>query len=427
MTKNDLYFALDCEMVGTGPDGFDSAVARVTLINWEHQVVLDTFVKVPVPVTDYRTHVSGIRPEDIESEKALTFDEARAAVETILRGKILIGHGLENDLCALGLTHPWCDVRDTARYGPYMREVVDEDDKVVLKPRKLRDLAWELLQRQIQCEGKPHCPMEDAGAALDIYKSARLEWEEQLSRVQQLELERKGGEVSLHAQLESFGVTYEPQVVYQRPIAYSGPYGPHIPGFSPAPEPFSAVLDNKQSPSSSSSRRWFSRPKSPDRTRSPFRREEANEEAEQSRPLSPRSSGRFSFRRASGPKSTSGDTLETSTTTTTWDYTSSSRADTWSLPQASGSWNSDQTLATGVESPVLEEQVHVEEPPKQSRLATYLASQQQQDDDEEALEVFPEATATAISYFGSGQLPYPTSYIHLKGAIPVTYQQSFGS
>jgi RNA exonuclease 4 len=101
MTKNDLYFALDCEMVGIGPDGSDSAVARVTLLNWEKEIILDTFVKVPVTVTDYRTHVSGIQPQDIESENAMTFEEARRRVEHILRGKILIGHGLENDLCAL--------------------------------------------------------------------------------------------------------------------------------------------------------------------------------------------------------------------------------------------------------------------------------------------------------------------------------------
>jgi hypothetical protein len=72
-----LYFALDCEMVGTGPNGFDSAVARVTILNWEKEIVFDTFVKVPVPVTDYRTYISGIRPQDIESDSAITFEEAR--------------------------------------------------------------------------------------------------------------------------------------------------------------------------------------------------------------------------------------------------------------------------------------------------------------------------------------------------------------
>jgi hypothetical protein len=94
MTRSDLYFALDCEMVGIGPEGFDSAVARVTIVNWENQVVLDTHVQVPVPVTDYRTHISGIQPEDLDPQNgARTFDEVRDAVSQILKGKILIGHG----------------------------------------------------------------------------------------------------------------------------------------------------------------------------------------------------------------------------------------------------------------------------------------------------------------------------------------------
>ena len=52
------YLALDCEMVGIGADGKQSALARVSLVDWYGGVVLDTFVKVPSRVTDFRTHVS---------------------------------------------------------------------------------------------------------------------------------------------------------------------------------------------------------------------------------------------------------------------------------------------------------------------------------------------------------------------------------
>lgn len=186
MTKSDLYFALDCEMVGIGEEGLDSAVARVTLVNWENQVILDTFVQVPVPVTDYRTHISGISPESIHSGNAMPLDEVRSKVENTLRGKILIGHGLDCDLAALGLTHPWCDVRDTATYPPFMREALDpETGKVCLRQRKLRDLAWDVLHRQIQMGGTAHCPVEDSIAALDLYKAVRREWEEELIKIMQ--------------------------------------------------------------------------------------------------------------------------------------------------------------------------------------------------------------------------------------------------
>jgi RNA exonuclease 4 len=186
MTKNDIYFALDCEMVGVGEEGLDSAVARITIVNWENNVVLDTFVKVPVPVMDYRTYVSGIVAQDIESDKALSFEEARNTVTDIIRGKILIGHGLENDLRALDLTHPVSDVRDTACYTPYMQQIVDsKSGALVVRPRKLRDLTREKLGRDIQLPGSPHCPIDDAVAAIDLYKVARYDWEKELCRQQQ--------------------------------------------------------------------------------------------------------------------------------------------------------------------------------------------------------------------------------------------------
>jgi RNA exonuclease 4 len=303
MTKNDLYFALDCEMVGIGPDGFDSAVARVTVINWEHKIVLDSFVKVPAQVTDYRTHVSGIRPQDIEGDAAISFEQARGAVERILRGKILIGHGLENDLCALGLTHPWCDVRDTARYAPYMKQVVG-DDKLLLRPRKLRDLAWEKLGKQIQDDSKPHCPVEDAAAALDLYKEVRAHWEEGL-RVEQANnfQEQLKTATSSPVPIPEY-TSPQKHVPYQHPVdprLFNGPYGSQIPGFSPAPPeyPVAAAAAPETTKPSSYTRRWFSsRAKSPERSAI----KEDQEYQQAPRPMSPRSMGLFSFRRSSAAR-----------------------------------------------------------------------------------------------------------------------------
>jgi RNA exonuclease 4 len=180
MQKKDMYFAVDCEMVGVGPEGLDSALARVSIVNWDNEIVLDTYVRVDQEVTDYRTFVSGIRPEDIQSDSAMSLKHVRNLVGNILRGKILIGHALENDLKVMGLYHPWCDIRDTANYAPFMRTISKENDEKILCPRKLRDLVWEKLNKQIQEVGKAHSPVEDAIAAMDLYKSARTEWEMQL-------------------------------------------------------------------------------------------------------------------------------------------------------------------------------------------------------------------------------------------------------
>lgn len=56
---------MDCEMVGTGVDGVDSILARVSIVNQFGHIILDKYVKPTEPVTDYRTHVSGIRPTDL--------------------------------------------------------------------------------------------------------------------------------------------------------------------------------------------------------------------------------------------------------------------------------------------------------------------------------------------------------------------------
>lgn len=171
------------QMVGVGPEGLESAVARVTLCNWAEKVILDTFVQVPVKVTDYRTFVSGIEAKDLESETAMPLAEVRNAVQSILHGKILIGHALENDLAALRITHPWHDIRDTANYPPFMKEIRDADsDRSILRPRKLKELTRDRLGRDIQAQGKAHNPVEDARAALRLYKSERLEWEQTVVR-----------------------------------------------------------------------------------------------------------------------------------------------------------------------------------------------------------------------------------------------------
>lgn len=57
--------AVDCEMVGVGPKGEESIVARVSLVNQYGKCVYDKYVKPTQPVTDYRTAVSGIRPDDL--------------------------------------------------------------------------------------------------------------------------------------------------------------------------------------------------------------------------------------------------------------------------------------------------------------------------------------------------------------------------
>ena len=176
------YVALDCEMVGVGADGKQSALARVSITGWNDEIILDTFVQVPDRVTDFRTHVSGVRAKDIKftNHNAMELHACRKKVGEILKNKILVGHSLKNDFSALMLDHPKSQIRDTARYKPFMRASGRNGGK--LRPRKLRDLVKENLDLIIQKEGEEHTSVEDAQATLKLYKYVREKWEKELDK-----------------------------------------------------------------------------------------------------------------------------------------------------------------------------------------------------------------------------------------------------
>jgi hypothetical protein len=233
------YIALDCEMVVChertvktmcvqGSDDrcviydkgrYVSYAARVALVDWKGRILLHTFcqpagirseqsvttnddlnyivtVSTTTVITDYRTPISGIDPTMLQQAKPL--DEVKEHVRELMDGKVIVGHGLDNDFLALRLSMPhWSTIRDTAYYVPFMKRVecVDSIETYnwyqrcqcnidtgqscpIYFPRKLRDLVYEKLNhRNIQIPGAPHDPVQDCMAALDLYKSQRPRWE----------------------------------------------------------------------------------------------------------------------------------------------------------------------------------------------------------------------------------------------------------
>jgi RNA exonuclease 4 len=167
------YVAMDCEMVGIGENGRQSSLARVTIVDWNYNTILDKFIRQTEPVTDYRTYVSGITPDDLTSNNAIDLEACREMVLTILKNKCLIGHALKNDLAVLRIRHPWQRMRDTAKYEPFMKVRFIEDG--ILWPRKLKDLCDEKLKLTIQVQ--THSPYEDAVSALKLYQLVRTKWE----------------------------------------------------------------------------------------------------------------------------------------------------------------------------------------------------------------------------------------------------------
>ena len=170
------YVALDCEMVGIGTDGKKSALARVSIVDWNLQVLLDTFVQVPMRVTDFRTHVSGVEPKDIKGKNnAMPVKECRDKVTKILKGKILVGHALTNDFKALMTSHPKEMIRDTAKYRPFQRYGNGK-----WRARKLRDLVKENLKGKEGFQEGEHDSVQDAMASMELFQVVFSQWEKEI-------------------------------------------------------------------------------------------------------------------------------------------------------------------------------------------------------------------------------------------------------
>ena len=171
---------------------------RVAIVDYQGGTLLDRFVKPTLPVSDYRTSVTGILPQHLESGKrrififldgtpltpcvlqlsvgdALTFDQAQQHVASIIADKIIVGHSLWNDFsgallllsplfsltvypvfsssphCAdprlvLGLPHRAVATRDFALYRPFRKTL--RTNNIVGLPT----LMWHFMKREVQKE-----------------------------------------------------------------------------------------------------------------------------------------------------------------------------------------------------------------------------------------------------------------------------------
>ncbi|TVT99540.1 hypothetical protein EJB05_55089, partial [Eragrostis curvula] len=152
-----------CKMVGAGSDGTLDVCARVCVVD---------------ELTHYRYETTGIRPEHLH-DAGVTVKKAQQRVQELLlngeepwkartsrgRARLLVGHGLDHDLQALGMDYPAYLKRDTATYPPLM--------KTSRLSNSLRFLTRTYLGYDIQT-GHQH-PYEDCVAAMRLYRKMRAQ------------------------------------------------------------------------------------------------------------------------------------------------------------------------------------------------------------------------------------------------------------
>ncbi|KAI5964740.1 uncharacterized protein KGF55_001810 [Candida pseudojiufengensis] len=164
-TRDSKIFALDCEFCKAGNL---QVLTRISLIDFEGQVVFDKLVKPEQEITDYVTKYSGITEELLKDVTATIQDIQLLFLSTVFKYDILVGHSLESDLKVMKIIHK--NIVDTA--------VIYEHNRGPPSKPSLRWLASNFLARDIQLgedNGKGHSSIEDSITCLDLVKLKIIE------------------------------------------------------------------------------------------------------------------------------------------------------------------------------------------------------------------------------------------------------------
>lgn len=153
-------FAVDCEFCDAASG---KVLTRVSIVDFQENVIYDTFVKPAEDIVDYKTQYSGIT-EEILKDVTTTLQDVQSHILSIVSSSdVLIGHSLESDLNVLKIRHP--RLIDSAL-------IYDHHMGYPHKPG-LRSLTDQYLGRKIQqgeANGTGHSSVEDLIASLDLIK-----------------------------------------------------------------------------------------------------------------------------------------------------------------------------------------------------------------------------------------------------------------
>ncbi|ORY04005.1 hypothetical protein BCR34DRAFT_605005 [Clohesyomyces aquaticus] len=158
VTVGRELLTVDCEMC-RAEDG-TLVLTRISLLDWDGNVVLDELVRPDIVIQDYLTQYSGITEAMLKDVTTTLSDIQQRLLKMITPRTILVGHSLNSDLLALKLTHPF--IVDTAILYPHPRGPPYR--------QSLKFLSQRYLSQAIQKGDKGHDSVEDARACLHLVK-----------------------------------------------------------------------------------------------------------------------------------------------------------------------------------------------------------------------------------------------------------------
>lgn len=158
-------FAIDCEFCQAGST---MVLTRISIVNFQGEVVYDTYVQPKEEITNYLTKYSGITEEILHGVTTTLEEVQEKILLTVSTTDILIGHSLNSDLRVLKVKHP--RVIDTA--------IIYHHNRGPPAKPSLKWLAQTHLGRKIQQgeqTGAGHSSLEDLLACLDLVKMKLVE------------------------------------------------------------------------------------------------------------------------------------------------------------------------------------------------------------------------------------------------------------
>mmetsp|Transcript_51137 Transcript_51137/g.114853 ORF Transcript_51137/g.114853 Transcript_51137/m.114853 type:complete len:244 (-) Transcript_51137:55-786(-) len=189
-TGRPIVRALDCEMVGVGPDGKKSVLIRVSVVSRRGRVLFDCLTEPEEEVTDWRTKFTGVDADSFAAARrgvaptsssvsdlpklVLPTATAIAKANALLDHVVVVGHDLRRDFKLLGRSISRQMLRDTAFY-PFLAAGLDGKRFAGGLP-SLRALAAGWLEDEELHKGA-HSSVEDARAAMLIYRIVAKHWE----------------------------------------------------------------------------------------------------------------------------------------------------------------------------------------------------------------------------------------------------------
>ena len=192
LPKSRDVVAIDCEMVRCSPSKSlptvrsrakeVSVAVHCAIVGYNNEVLYEEFICPPLDsdVANWMGYEDDSYRERIK--KSVPFSEAREDILNKLSGKIVVVHDFHKDFYSLKIKDqiPEKNIRDTSTCDMLCKKLLKKSpDKSANDRMKLKDLAKHILHKTIQ-KKTPHDPVEDAMAAMELYRVVEDEWEASL-------------------------------------------------------------------------------------------------------------------------------------------------------------------------------------------------------------------------------------------------------